>query len=113
MNSPSSRPLPAARAEAAMAIVITKDMGLTHREFYRTFPAVAGDWGWRIEDDVVTLDHPAGPITIHVAPERRRRIARRISLPATTLRFEFATHEQTEVDAFMARFDMHFQRGGG
>ena len=95
-----------------MAIVITKDMGLTHREFYRTFPSVAGDWAWRVDDNVITLDHPSGPITIHLEHERRRRIAH-ISLPATTLRFEFATHDQAEVDAFMERFDLRFRRGGG
>ncbi|ETX03610.1 MAG: hypothetical protein ETSY2_32990 [Candidatus Entotheonella gemina] len=95
-----------------MAIVITKEMGLTHREFYRTFPSVAGEWAWRVADDVVTLDHPSGPVTIYLEPERRRTIAL-ISLPATTLRFEFATHDQAEVDAFIQRFDTRFRRGGG
>ena len=95
-----------------MAIVITKDMGLTHREFYRTFPSVAGDWAWRVDDNIITLDHPSGSITIHVSRERRRRIAR-ISLPATTLRFEFTTDDQAEVDAFIERFDTRFRRGGG
>ena len=95
-----------------MAIVVTKEMGLTHREFYRTFASVAGEWPWHVLDDVVTLDHPMGPVTIYLEPERRRTIAR-ISLPATTLRFEFTTHDQSDVDAFMQRFDTHFRRGGG
>ncbi len=95
-----------------MTTVVTKDMGLTHREFYRTFPSVAGAWAWHVSDDVVTLDHPAGPVTIYLEPERRRTIAL-ISLPATTVRFEFETHDQSEVDAFIKRFDTHFRRGGG
>ncbi len=96
-----------------MAITITKDMGLTHREFYRTFPSVAGEWAWHVADDVVTLEHPAGPVIIYLGRERRRRIAARVSLPATTLRFEFETHDQADVDAFIAHFDTHFRRGGG
>ncbi len=44
---------------------------------------------------------------------RRRRIAARVSLPATTLRFEFETHDQADVDAFIEHFDTHFRRGGG
>lgn len=95
-----------------MAIVVTKDMGLTHREFYRTFATMAGEWAWEVSGDVVTLEHPVGPVTIFLEPERRRTIAN-ISLPATTLRFEFVTHDQSQVDAFMKQFDTHFRRGGG
>ncbi len=95
-----------------MSIIIVKDMGLTHREFYRTFASVAGEWAWQVEDDVVNLEHPSGPVIISLEPERRRTIAL-ISLPATTLRFEFPTRDQAEVDAFMTRFDTHFRRGGG
>ncbi len=95
-----------------MAIVVTKDMGLTHREFYRSFATVAGEWAWQVTDNVVTLDHPGGPVTIFLEPERRRTIAR-VSLPATIVRFEFPTHDQAAVDAFIKRFDTHFKRGGG
>jgi hypothetical protein len=95
-----------------MAIIVTKDMGLTHREFYRTFASVAGAWAWQVSDDVVTLDHPAGPVTISLEPERRRNIAS-ISLPTTTLHVEFATQDPSEVNAFMQRFDLYFKRGGG
>lgn len=95
-----------------MAIVMTKDMGLTHREFYRSFAIMAGECLWQATDDVVTLDHPDGPVTIYLEPERRRTIAR-ISMPATIVRFEFPTHNQAAVDAFMKRFDTHFKRGGG
>ena len=95
-----------------MGIVVTKDMGLTHRDFYRTFPSVAGEWPWQVIDDIVTLDHPMGPVTIYLEPERLRKIAL-ISLPVTTLRFEFATDDQSDVDAFIKTFDTHFRRGGG
>ncbi len=95
-----------------MAIVVTKDMGLTHREFYRSFAMMAGEWPWQVTNNVVTLDHPDGPVAIHLEPEQRRSIAL-ISLPSTIVRFEFPTHDQAQVDAFMKRFDTHFKRGGG
>lgn len=107
---PSSHP---SQAVDAMAIVVTKDMGLTHREFYRSFAMMAGDWRWEASDNhVVTVDHPDGPVTITLEPERRRKIAL-ISMPSTIVRFEFAIHDQASVDAFMKRFDTHFKRGGG
>ena len=95
-----------------MAIEISKEMGLTHRDFFRTFPLVAGDWEWQVVDNVVTLDHPMGLVTIRLEPEQRRKIAL-ISLPTTTVRFEFPTQDQAEVDTFIQRFDTHFRRGGG
>ena len=95
-----------------MAIVITKEMGLTHRDFYRSFAAVAAESEWQVDGCVVTLQHPTGPIKIYLGPERRRQIAR-VSLPVTTLRFEFSHDKQPEVDAFMQRFDLCFRRGGG
>jgi hypothetical protein len=95
-----------------MAIVVTKDMGLTRRDFYSSFAALAGDDGWHVADDVVTLDDASGPIKIYLEPERRRTIAI-VSLPATTLRFEFTQHDPAEADAFMKRFDRCFRRGGG
>ena len=95
-----------------MAIVVTKDMGLTHRDFYRTFPSVAGACAWHVADNVVTLQDPVGPITISLGPERRRQIAL-ISLPTMTLHFEFTQHNQAEVEAFIKRFDTCFRRGGG
>lgn len=95
-----------------MAIVVRKEMGLTHREFFRTFATLVGDQTWQVADDVVTLDDTCGPVTIHLAPEGQRTIAL-VSLPVTTLRFEFAKHDAVAVDAFMQRFDRCFRRGGG
>jgi hypothetical protein len=95
-----------------MAIIVTKEMGLTHRDFYRTFPSVAGSCAWYVTDNTVTLEDPVGPITISLGPERRRQIAL-ISLPTTILRFEFTLHNQAEVEAFITRFDTCFRRGGG
>ena len=95
-----------------MVMTVSKDMGLTHREFYRSFAKLAGDDAWQVADGVVTLDHACGPIKIYLEPERRRTIAM-VSLPATTLRFEFTQHDAAEVDAFMQRFDRCFRRGGG
>lgn len=112
MNLPFFRLSPAAEQTPAMALVVTKEMGLTHRDFYRSFVAVAGEAAWQADGDVVTLQDTAGPIHIYLSPERRRTIAS-VSLPVTTLRFEFLHHEQAEVDAFMQRFDRCFRRGGG
>lgn len=95
-----------------MAIVVRKEMGLTHREFLRTFATFASEQTWQVADNVVTLDDTCGPVIIQLAPEGQRTIAL-VSLPVTTLRFEFPQHDAAAVDAFMQRFDRCFRRGGG
>ena len=85
---------------------------MTHQDFFRTFPAVAGDHLWQLHDDEVQLEQGDGRVTIRLGPERVRKIAG-LSLPATQLEFEFSNQDQAQVTAFMARFDLSFRRGGG
>ena len=39
-------------------IVKTREMGMTHRDFFRTFPAVARGTQWRQDGDMVMLGNP-------------------------------------------------------
>lgn len=91
---------------------LTRDMGMTHGDFFRTFPAVAGESSWQVDRDIVTLQQPRGPVTIRLGPQGERRIAG-LSLPTTVLEFEFPDYSPAEVETFMTRFDRSFRRGGG
>ncbi len=87
-------------------------MGLTHEDFFRTFPAVAGNDRWRRLEDGVTLEDDAGTVVIQLGAEGVRRIGG-LALPVTRLRFEFAGQSSEQIAAFMGRFDLAFRRGGG
>ena len=87
-------------------------MGMTHQDFFRGFPVVAGGRSWRQDDDTVTLDTERGPVSIHLGPQGERRIALLV-LPVTHLTFTFRGHDQDAIDQFMAKFDFAFRRGGG
>jgi hypothetical protein len=93
-------------------IVRTREMGMTHRDFFRTFPAVAGDTAWRHGGDTVVVAEDRQRLTITLGAENERRIAG-LTLPTMDLRFEFEGYEEARVDSFMARFDLAFRRGGG
>jgi hypothetical protein len=95
-------------------IVKTREMGMTHRDFFRTFPAVARETPWRVDDDAVIVGEERGRrrLLIRLGAERQRRIAG-LTLPIVDLRFEFEGHDEPEAGAFMARFDLAFRRGGG
>jgi len=92
--------------------MLTRDMGMTHSDFFRTFPAVAGESSWQVERNIVTLQQPRGTVTIRLGPQGERRIAG-LSLPTTLLEFEFPHYPPADVEAFMSRFDRSFRRGGG
>ena len=112
MSSPCGRPLPAVESDSSNVAKLTRDMGMTHADFFRTFPAVAGEASWQVHGTTVILQQPLGPVTIHLGPQRERRIGG-LLLPATLLEFEFADYGPADIDAFMKRFDQSFRRGGG
>lgn len=85
---------------------------MSHADFFRTFPAVAGGAQWQVDHNTVTLHQPRGPVTIRLGPQGERRIAG-LSLPTTLLEFEFPDYQPADVEAFMTRFDQSFRRGGG
>lgn len=110
----SSHPLPVVETAISDAgtHVVQREMGLTHNDFFRTFPAVAGNHRWcRVEDSVV-LEEEAGTVVIQLGAEGVRRIGG-LALPVTRLRIEFAGQSKAQIAAFMDRFDLAFRRGGG
>ncbi len=96
----------------AMSTTVTRDMGMTHQDFYRLFPAVANGAAWRSVDNRVTLAHASGPIVIELEPQGLRKIAG-LTLPTTVVRFKFPEQDGATIERFMARFDQSFRRGGG
>jgi hypothetical protein len=90
----------------------SREMGMTHKDFFRTFPVVAQGRTWRMEGQTVVLDTGEGTVSITLGPQGERRIALLV-LPVTQLEFRFQGYDQAEMDHFMARFDLAFRRGGG
>lgn len=95
-----------------MKVVITREMGLTHSEFFRLFPLAAEGYVYRIEGDTVILDQDHRNLTIRLAAEGERRIAL-LAVPVTRVEFEFNGFSAEETQDFMGRFDRAYQRGGG
>lgn len=87
-------------------------MGLTHAEFFRILPPVVEGVPHRIEDNVVRIENGARRVTLTLGPEVERRLGA-MCLPGFELRFGFSDYDKSEVEAFMARFDTVFHRGGG
>jgi len=109
MCSRSGRRLP---VDSLPDIEYSRDMGLTHADFYRLLPAAMGPHTYRIEGDTVHGQIHDGTVKIRIGAQQERRIAlMRIPFAQVSFLFQGVTREQQET--FKANFDLRFQRGGG
>ena len=93
-------------------IVVIRDMGLSHREFFRSLQPLAREWQCQIRNDGVLIDYDGGEIDIVLGKEGRRKIAA-MSLPRTEVRFNFSRLSFLQRKKFLYRFDLAYRRGGG
>ena len=93
-------------------IVVIRDMGVSHREFFRSLQPLAREWQCQIRDDGVLIDYDGGEIDIVLGKEGRRKIAA-MSLPRTEVRFNFSRLNSWQRKKFLYRFDLAYRRGGG
>ena len=87
-------------------------MGISHGDFFRVFPAVIDHQPFERSPDGSAYVEEGRCLAITLSPESRRRMGM-LEIPVTMVTFMFEGHTREQVDAFMVRFDRHFQRGGG
>jgi len=93
-------------------IVIDKEMGITHGEFFRNAARALEGRNHRTDANGIVLDDGQKRLEIVLSEEEVRRIAL-LSLPVTRVRLRFMGYSEAETAAFMETFDRAFQRGGG
>ncbi len=91
---------------------IERDMGCTEAEWLRALPAAMGDVPWRQEGAVVlaTLGDGCLRITWH---QGEPRVIALMRMPRLHVVFDFQDEDELARRAFMKRFDLYMQRGGG
>ncbi len=101
------------KTESITSHIICREMGLSHREFFRSLPAALKGYSYQISDSMVTvMGQSPGSLTITLGPQQERRIAA-LALLVTQVSFEFSQVTRADIEAFMDNFQRHFQRGGG
>ncbi len=91
---------------------IDKEMGISHRDFFRILPGALDTTDYRIDGRSVFVGEGSRRLNIVLSPETERRIAL-LSLPVTQVSLEFVGYDAEEAAAALERFDRAFQRGGG
>lgn len=94
------------------AITFSRQMGITHAEFYRLLPVALGECKYARMDNGVTIDDEQGQLMIQLGPQAERVIGS-MRVPVTCMTFSFSGYTPSQVEAFMGRFERSFQRGGG
>lgn len=93
-------------------IEYSREMGLTHSDFFRLLPRAMGNHPYTITGNVVTADVHDGKLTIDLGPTQIRKIAL-LEIPYSVVAFSFKGVTEPQQLSFKAHFDLHFQRGGG
>lgn len=89
-----------------------RDMGCTEAEWLGWLPAAIGECGWTREGASVRIDIPPGRLHIRWEPRPPRVIAL-MRMPVLRVSFQFEGLDEAQRYAFMKRFDLYMQRGGG
>jgi hypothetical protein len=92
-------------------VIINKEMGITHAEFFRNIPRVLGD-DFNQQADRVILEGDGKSLEISISEQGERRIALFV-LPVTHVTLTFKGYSDVDVTKTIAAFDRAFQRGGG
>ena len=92
--------------------VVEKEMGMTHADFFRSFPNILRGEKFSIKGDRVRIISESGTWTIELGPESTRNIAL-LSLPRITVTLKFEHYKETDRRSALERFDRAFQRAGG
>ena len=91
---------------------LTREMSITHREFFRLLPRAVGDAAVSREDSRVEIKTSAGVVSITLAPETIRKLAI-LEFPVTRITIVFNGFSASDQAAFLSRFDLAYQKGGG
>jgi hypothetical protein len=89
-----------------------REVGCTDAEWRMWLPAALGDRTGAIAQGSARVDIDGGRLELSWEPMPPRVIAL-VRLPRLAVRFRFENVDDDRRNAFMRRFDLHMQRGGG
>jgi hypothetical protein len=89
-----------------------REMGCTQAEWLMWLPAAIGDHPWQREGDSALIQIAPGTLFLEWSAGEARVIAL-MRLPRLHVAFRFHGLDAQQRFAFMKRFDLYMQRGGG
>jgi hypothetical protein len=98
--------------QSSYAEEFDREMSCTQAEWLMWLPAAIGAQSWQRVGDSAQVQIPPGELTLtwHSLPPRTLGLVR---LPRLQVGFRFTGVDSLQRLAFMKRFDLYMQRGGG
>mgnify|MGYP000433108175 CR=1 FL=1 len=97
------------------SVELVRDMAVTHDEFYRLIRKTIVDSD-KIKIDsnkaMINIPFANGHVDIRLDKQQTRKIAS-LSISHTLIHFDFVGLSKKEIESYMQKFDMTFQKGGG
>lgn len=91
---------------------LTREMSITHRDFFRLLPRAAGAGAVTRQGNRASIETGAGRVEINLASETVRKLGA-MEFPVTQVSIEFSGFNPSDREAFLSRFDLAYQRSGG
>lgn len=88
------------------------EMGADHAEFMRLLPSALGGLGFAREDGKIVARDGMRTVRIELSDSGTRTLAG-LTLPVTHIVMWLDGYADDELDRFLARFHLAYQRGGG
>ena len=89
-----------------------REMGCTQADWLRWLPGAIGEHHWKLQDQSAGVRIGDGALGLKWELAQPRVIAL-VRIPRLLVRFRFAGVNDAARYAFMTRFDLYMQRGGG
>ena len=89
-----------------------RDMACTEAEWLRWLPAAVGEHRWKLREGSATVRIGDGALALSWRTASPRVIAL-MRMPRLIVDFRFDRLDAAQRHAFMKRFDLYMQRGGG
>ncbi len=93
-------------------ITDSRDMALTHKDFFRILPRAMGDHSHTTDSNGVTAKVHGGEVRIDIGPQQLRKIAL-MEVPWCKVDFTATGLTEAQFEAFSTHFHRRYQRGGG
>jgi sulfur carrier protein ThiS len=92
--------------------VITKEMGITHGDFFRILPQALDGAPFKKTGNRAVVEDKEKRLDVSLGPERTRQFAG-LKVPATDVTLAFTGYDKTEIATALRLFERSFQKGGG
>jgi len=93
-------------------ITLNQEMTITHKEFMRLLPAAIAHQPYEKTGQTICISNNQQQVEIHLSDEQIRKLGW-LQLSVVQVTLTFTGYSQADVDTFMQRFHLYFQRGGG